>query len=331
MCTGIRIKSAEGQVFFGRTMDLPLDIFEDSPQNPIPSGIIKIPRGTRIKSQLKDWTAKYSIMGLGALDSFDLYDGVNECGLAGNNQVFDEALRGELDTIKEQGLTPFIGEEFVTYILSKFSSVKEIRAAYKNYALVNMPFELCGQEVMYPLHYSFLDPSGDMIVLEPTKGGRLRLFTGLGVMTNSPSYRQHARIIKDLTSSSPFDNGVQKFNHRGLFVEKKEGAEDACQDDSRASIERFKRAYQLVNSLDDFKAKDGPWHISRLLQFLKLPVNLEKEEGVFKEANTVYWVSYDLTKKALYLKTNKKSALKKRQLDPYQKEISYESCLEEQD
>ncbi|WEV61252.1 linear amide C-N hydrolase [Streptococcaceae bacterium ESL0729] len=323
MCTGIGIKSVEGQVFFGRTMDLSLDIFEASPQNPIPSGIIKLPRGTRIKSQLKDWTAKYSIMGLGALDSFDLYDGVNECGLAGNNQIFDDALRGERESIENQGLTPFIGEEFVTYILSKFSSVKEIRQVYQNYALVNMPFELCGQKVMYPLHYSFIDPSGDMIVLEPTKEGRLKLFTGLGVVTNSPSYDKHARLIKLVKKDG-------KFSHDRLLLKTETRKKDICSCEETTSVGRFKRAYGLVAGLDDFEAKDGIRKLSRLLQFLRLPLNPDKEEGVFKEANTVYWVAYDLAKRTLYLKTNKNSTLKKRQLDIHQKEISYESCLEEE-
>ncbi|WP_259335375.1 hypothetical protein [Bombilactobacillus bombi] len=61
MCTSIAINADNGQVFWGRTMDMNLGMFGEDPG--IDVDIINIPCGATIASQLQPWTSKYSMMG----------------------------------------------------------------------------------------------------------------------------------------------------------------------------------------------------------------------------------------------------------------------------
>ncbi|MCI1893127.1 MAG: hypothetical protein LKI92_13570, partial [Schleiferilactobacillus harbinensis] len=59
MCTSMQIKSLEGDVFWGRTMDFADSFFH--PTNPkggqqLPGKITSFPRGVKIPSQTPDWT-----------------------------------------------------------------------------------------------------------------------------------------------------------------------------------------------------------------------------------------------------------------------------------
>lgn len=110
MCTGIRITANGGEIFWGRTMDLPLPLFGNTP---LKSSILSFPAGVSVKGTIDTWETKYATIGVGLLNKIPLYDGVNEKGLAGDLQVLMECTHDTQANIKARGQTPVNGEEFV--------------------------------------------------------------------------------------------------------------------------------------------------------------------------------------------------------------------------
>lgn len=196
MCTNVKLTSKNNSIYFGRTMDLNMSMFGEDLGTDLEATIISAPKGTVIESQLHPWTSKYAVMGVGTKGTALLYDGINECGLTGDIQVLVETVRDTEDNIVAKGKTPVIGEEFVTYVLTNFKSVKEIREAYTNYVLVDQAISYQGTTLQFGVHYTFIDESGDGIVLEPTSTEGFKLYEYIDVMANSPKYDYHVTNIR---------------------------------------------------------------------------------------------------------------------------------------
>lgn len=129
MCTNIEITAKNGEHFWGRTMDLALPMFGEDPEHDLGARgmITTIPAGVDIDSQLVNWQADYAAMGIGIGGTPILFDGINEHGLAGDLQVLFESTADTLENIQQRQQVPVMNTEFVTYVLTHFKSVKEIR------------------------------------------------------------------------------------------------------------------------------------------------------------------------------------------------------------
>ena len=178
MCTGIRIKSKTGDYFWGRTMDLSFPMFGDDTGMPAAMNnlvvVTTVPAGIEVPSEATPWTSKYTTIGMGVKNTPVLFDGINEKGLAGDTQVLMEADYGSAADIAARKQTALLAEEFVTFVLTQYSTVAEIKADYEKFALVNEPYKALGQSISMTLHFSFVDPTGDGIVLEPVNDGAFK-------------------------------------------------------------------------------------------------------------------------------------------------------------
>ncbi|MBA1393704.1 linear amide C-N hydrolase, partial [Lactobacillus sp. XV13L] len=137
MCTSITIASKEGKVFFGRTMDYNMGMFGEDPG--LPMSIVTIPAGVEVQSQLAPWTAKYAAMGVATKGTVCLMDGVNEYGLAGDIQVLMECQHASAEDLKKRNLTAVLVEEFITFVLTHFKNVAELKAHIGEYGLLDQP------------------------------------------------------------------------------------------------------------------------------------------------------------------------------------------------
>ena len=196
-CSAFCWESAEGRRFVGRNFDH--DGFGAGTRP------LYLPRGEQLCTLLcgarrETYRARYALAGMGTLAVAGVplvYDGVNECGLAGGQLYFRERARyaracgGRTPAHKEGGRTPVQPGFALTAALACAGSVAEAVSLFtEKTELVSEP--LLG--AVPPLHWFFADRSGASAVIEPGEGG-IRIYFGAEVMTNSPSYDWHRQNL----------------------------------------------------------------------------------------------------------------------------------------
>ena len=181
-CTSIRVKTVDGLVFYARTMEGG-ELFHSS--------VSVIPKGTEYLGTLPDgtqaglaWTTKYGMVGMNTYGLPVITDGMNEKGLAAGNLIFT-GYAGYQSFDPAKASRTIAQYEVITWILSNFATVAEVKAAIQGIRVTKGPEALVGN---LELHYTIHDAKGDSIVIEYVKG-ELHVYTNpLGVMTNAPTF-----------------------------------------------------------------------------------------------------------------------------------------------
>ncbi len=151
------------------------------------------------------WTAKYQHVGMSperpglpVLD--EVADGINEKGLSCGG--FYHMGYEEYKDKPQNGKT-IANTDFVSWVLSNFATVKEVRSALENGTVDVAQFTLkykgklmCNKETCPQLHYLVVDESGAAIVVE-FKGGKAKIFDSIGVIANNPTYDWHMTNMKN--------------------------------------------------------------------------------------------------------------------------------------
>ena len=87
-------------------------------------------------------------------------DGINSEGLVGDAQYLEECSWDTEENLKKRGLTPIVGAEFVSYILSNFKDITEIKEAIPKLALLKTEYQPwedteTGIPSPIPMHFTF--------------------------------------------------------------------------------------------------------------------------------------------------------------------------------
>lgn len=170
MCTGIKYKN-----YFGRNLDYDFSYGQE---------IVITPRNYKFNFKHADNINNYAIIGAGIIqNNIPLYfDGINEKGLgiAGLNFV-GNCVYHPLDESKIN----IAQYEFIPYILTDFSNIKEVKKALNN---INLDNEAISDK--YPLarlHWLMADKDSS-IVVESMKDGLHIYDNPLNVLTNNPPF-----------------------------------------------------------------------------------------------------------------------------------------------
>ncbi|WP_314575781.1 linear amide C-N hydrolase [Enterococcus gilvus] len=323
MCTNMTITSKEGSLFFGRTMDLNQKMFhtdEDSVK------IMNIPGGAVINSRYHSWTSKYAVLGVGIAGTAVLFDGVNEHGLTGDCQILMEATWENESKILQDGKTALYGEEFVTYILTNFKTVDEIRAHYEMFTLIDEPYVFRKETFQFPLHFCFIDETGVGIVLEPVVNGGFKLYEYIDVMTNSPEYAYHTTNIRHYLGLQNIDAKPRTINHSIALtpIENGTGYGLIGMPGDYTSPSRFIRGFYLKNMIEEFSERDGINALYALFRAFIIPKGLElnSPEDISGDY-TQYWSGYDLKNRTLYVQTGEGLTFTAKQMQTNATEITY--------
>lgn len=196
MCTSLMLQTKNFQHLFGRTMDFTLDMNQE---------VIIIPRRYQWNNITGETIrAKKAVVGMGI--NFGgrvmMADGVNETGMTCATLYFPgfATYSNHIDSNKTN-VAPF---DFVTWSLTQFNSVEEVRKSIDNIAFIDVPLPVLG--ITPPLHWILADKSGACIVLEPTADGIKVYDNPIGVMTNSPEFSWHLQNLRQYIGlkSQPF-------------------------------------------------------------------------------------------------------------------------------
>ena len=178
-CTSLRIKTTDGLVFYARTLE----------GQSYGSMLSVIPKGTQYVGTLPDgkqngtrWETKYGIVGMDVMGLPMLIDGMNEKGLIVGNLMFPGF--AEYQPFDPEMASKTIANwEVVTWILSNFATVDEVREGIKEIKVCD---ESNGAVGKLSLHFTVHDQAGNCLAIEYVKG-KLNVYDNpLGIMTNSP-------------------------------------------------------------------------------------------------------------------------------------------------
>ncbi len=200
MCTAASFLAEDH--YFGRNLDLEFSYNET---------VVITPRNYTFNfRKTQDIETHHAIIGMAfVVEDYPLYyDATNEKGLSMAGLNFPEAVYPDYKEEKDN-ITPF---EFIPWILSQASTVKEARILLENINLVNINFS--AQLPLSPLHWMISDKN-ESIVVECTSDGLHVYDNPVEVMTNSPSFDKQLfnlnnyRHLSNKTPESTFSKNVE--------------------------------------------------------------------------------------------------------------------------
>ncbi|WP_374547546.1 linear amide C-N hydrolase [Rhodoblastus sp.] len=198
-CTGIMLKTADGSIVQGRTVEFGIVI---------PSQAALAPRGYSFTGETplgpgKQWTAKYAAVGVIAFDNLAMLDGLNEKGLAVGTFYFP-TFAEYTPTTPENRAASLSMADFPNWLLTSFATVAEARAAIEKGDVFIAPTLLKGwPPELQPFHYVVYDKTGASIAIEPIKGKLVVSDNPLGVFTNSPPFDWHMTNLRNYIALNP--------------------------------------------------------------------------------------------------------------------------------
>ena len=188
-CTTFRIRSKDGAILIGRSMELGM---------PLDSAVMIVPRGFGLAATRPDqkpgttWVSKYGFAGMNTLGVDISTDGMNEAGLSVGALYIPGFVKYQPFPSKP-GVTAISNLELANWLLSSFATVDEVRAALPKVVVYDLTIPPAGPQ---PLHWAVADARGGAIVVEYV-GGELRVHDNpIGTLTNSPDFDWHLTNLR---------------------------------------------------------------------------------------------------------------------------------------
>ena len=192
MCTAMMLKTAQGETFFGRTMDFSYLL---EPQ------LFVSAAGCEWDSVLKTSRIRdrYSFIGIGQdISQIAFADGVNEAGFTAAALYFPGYAHY---SSKGAGSISVGSIDLVRFLLGSCSSVEEARRLLPTVRIIGIEDSVTRS--VAPLHWSLADQTGKCLVVEQTKSGMHLFDNPLGVLSNSPDYPWHVENLRNYMDASP--------------------------------------------------------------------------------------------------------------------------------
>lgn len=194
MCTAATYKTKD--FYFGRTLDYEFSYGDE---------VTVTPRNYPFRlREMGDMVSHYAMIGMAYVaEDYPLYyDAINEKGLgmAGLNFVGNAACWE-----RKEGRDNLAQFEFISWILGRYSTVKEARRFIENMNILNTPFN--DKLPLAQLHWIIADRE-EAITVEAVEEGIKIYDNPVGVLTNNPPFDQQLFALNNymhLSVKSPAD------------------------------------------------------------------------------------------------------------------------------
>lgn len=300
MCTGIRLVAQNGAVCYGRTLEFAKNLESD---------IVFIPRRYSFagmvpsgKAEGLQWKSKYAVVGANAANFIEIADGVNECGLAGGLFYFSEYARYQDISMDEfsRTIAPW---QLITWILTQFSTLDEIKAALHHIRVSNTIFQPWG--FVIPLHAIVHDVKGQSLVIEYVQGKLTTYDNPLGIITNAPSFDWHITNMSNYVNLTPF-NRVRSDLFNSEVKPFSQGSGMLGLPGDFTSPSRFVRAAAfsrtVIDTTNENETRDTAFHILNLFNIPRGTIRQTEDQQVYYDYTQ--WTSVtDLANKHYYFTT----------------------------
>jgi len=285
---------------YGRTLEFGMDL----QSNPI-----IIPRRLAIQGTATEgkpglaWTGKYAAVGLNALGINVIVDGVNEKGLAGG--IFYMPGYAQYQDVAVADAARTLGPwEVVTWILTNFATVDEVRSALPQIRVATIVAP--GLNSVLPLHFIVHDMNGQSLVIEYLKG-QLNLYDNpVGVFTNSPEFSWHLTNLRNYVSLSALNAAPVKID--GVeFQPLGQGSGLYGLPGDYTPASRFVRAFALSHAaLEGENGEQAVQQLFHVLDAFDIPLGSVEENADGKKAyEFTSWTSAsDMKNRTFYFHTH---------------------------
>ena len=268
MCTAATYKTKD--FYMGRTLDYEFAYGEE---------VTVMPRNYPLHFRyMGDMSEHFAIIGMAHVaDNYPLYyDAVNEKGLgmAGLNFV-GNAVYAEPDTEadEKENVSQY---EFIPWVLSQCSSVKEVRSLLMRINLVGTPYS-----EMFPaaqLHWIIADEN-EAITVECMKDGMHIYDNPVGVLTNNPPFEQQMFQLNNYIGLSP-KQPENRFSDKLDFNAYSRGMGALGLPGDLSSTSRFVRvAFTKMNSFSGVSEK------ASISQFFHILGSVDQQRGCCEVAD----------------------------------------------
>lgn len=331
MCTAIELKTKDGAIVHGRTVEFGIEI--DISVAVVPRGYSftgKIPQGVGMS-----YKTKYAAVGIIGYKDINLLDGLNEAGLGLGALYFPTFAGYTTVTTKNQkrALSP---GDFPNWILTQFASLDEVRWAIQSEAVIIAPTVIEGWGPSAPpFHYVVYDKTGKSIVIEPVDGKLIIHENPLGTMTNSPSFDWHMINLRNYIALDPRNVPPVKISG-ATFQQLGQGTGMLGLPGDFTPPSRFVRAAVFsATAVPSANAEKGIEQIFHILNNFDIPVGVARSEagGVVYSDYTQLTVARNPQDFRYYYKSYADQTIRMvdvKQLDLNSKEIKLLSTRSEQ-
>lgn len=297
-CTGITLTTTDKSVIVARTVD-----WSGSQMNNI---YVVSPRGHIEHSLLPDgtkngmpFTAKYGFVGLGMQQPEFVVDGTNEAGLSAALFYFPDFGKYQpySPELREKTLADF---QVVSWILSRFSTIDEVKNAIDNVRIVNI------DPTASTVHWRITEPNGHQVVMEIIDGVPTFHENPVGVITNAPNFDWHMTNLDNYVNLVPGRAGPTPFgpiklrslsNGTGLL-----GLPGDFSSPSRFVRAAFLKTYSIQQS----NATDAIAQSFHILNNVDVPFGTSYKIGTapFDMPSATQWtIATDITNRIVYYHT----------------------------
>ncbi len=246
MCTALIYRDATSRAYFGRTLELTVDL---------PYQVAWFPKGQGVTSQLApfaslEFTTRYGVLAVTmptraptpeqplTLHDFKVLEGLNEHGLTFSLLSYPLADGAEKEVPQE---TPVLtASDLGLWALGQFVTVAEVKAALSRQVVRLEALPLLGG-VRSPFHYLVNDASGASLVIEFHHGEMFVYDNPVHVMTNAPRFDWHLTNLDNYTYLSNVDQPTATFGEYQA-AQPDSGVATSGLPASNTSVGRFVRA-----------------------------------------------------------------------------------------
>lgn len=193
-CTGIALKASDGSRVVARTVEWAA--------TPMECGYAVVPRGYTQQSYTPSgenglkYKSIYGYVGIYTEYEPFIVEGVNESGLSAGLFFFPGY--GEYSSYDPKNNETTLSDmQFVSWVLSQFSSIDQVKSAIEDIHLVSLDNKIG------TVHWRIAEPGGRMVVLEIVGGVPHFYENQLGVLTNAPGFQWHMTNLNNYINLQP--------------------------------------------------------------------------------------------------------------------------------
>lgn len=320
-CTGISFKAKDGGYIQARTIE-----WGDSY---LPSEYVIVPRNQTEISYTPSgingikFETKYGIAGLAIIQKEFIAEGVNEVGLSAGLFYFPHYGKYP-DYDPSQNERTLSDLQFVSWILSRFATVDEVKGAIQDVRLVSLDKPGTSSTV----HWRIGDVSGKQVVLEFVDGKPQFYDNKVEVLTNSPDFPWHIANLNNYVNLFPGSAPIQKIGDETIFPFGAGSGFLGIPGDVTPPSRFIRAAFYTATAPQLETAHATVLQCFHILNNFDIPIGIEFAKGKAPNIpSATQWTSViDLTNRNLYYKTaynNTIRCIEMKKIDF--KKVSYQS------
>lgn len=193
-CTGISLAAKDGSKVVARTVEWAA--------SPMQCGYVVAPRGhvhrsfTPTGENGMTYKSIYGYVGIYTEYEPFVVEGMNEAGLSAGLFFFPQ-YGSYAPYVPEHNDMTLCDMQFVSWVLSRFSSIDQLKDEIRNIDLVTLNHKIGA------VHWRIAQPDGRMVVLEIVNGVPCFYENKLGVLTNAPGFRWHMTNLNNYVNLEP--------------------------------------------------------------------------------------------------------------------------------